>query len=129
MILIFLYMILLALFNLSDLWCDTGLPSCFYEMDKCYIYNSAGLYLIIFLTLGWVLWKQSKLIVGKDKRIVYRCASIISFVYCVWATLAGLSWNIGSFLNKIESFVWTTIIIFVIILLLCYLLYNLMAHD
>lgn len=129
MLFAFLYMIALSLFNLSDTWCDTKLPICFYDMPTCYIYVSAFFYISIFLPLAGLYFKLGKLEFHSKKRLVYYCASVLSGIYCVWSAATILSKDIAILLNRWESVVWSIIFALVVILLFVYLLYKFICND
>jgi hypothetical protein len=121
-----IYMFAIALFNLSDKWCNTQLPDCFYDKPHCYIYWTSHFYFFTFLALSFAYFYLRRGEVSKQKRIIYMIAGVFSAAYAVYMIVLVTSKDMAIFLGRINSFLWEGIFVFLVVISFWYLLFILL---
>ncbi len=121
-------MFAIALFNMSDRFCDTTYTEDFYNLPLCQRYWTAHFYIFVFLPLTAVYYKLHRLDHIFARRMVYLAASIFSFAYLIFQVFILTSKNIAIFLGRINSTLWESIFVGLILFTLSYVLLRLIRH-
>ena len=120
-----IYLFVISLYNLSDLWCSGCQVNCL----DCQTYWSVAFYSAIFLPLTVIYYKLSNYQVLKSKRILFKIASIFSGLYLIHQFVLLASKDFDSFYFQIQKQLWIGIFVGFVILSLLYFILWLIRYE